>query len=856
MSLEVVDLLDSSEEEGEKKSAPPIDDDSSSSDDDILYAPSFFSQGGSSKSAATSNNNNAANVCKKNDNHENGDGIPKKLTIKEQCGEDQVDGRNTAASKAKTNYYPTFGPQRGTSIKPDDEIIEVGSSSDEDFNPILRAPKATEPPEVSKKGQDEFNDSDDDDCIALDQSKLSSGSFCNNENWCTLQENANSHENVVHSSYKPASPRTKNDAVSQSHLAETSGSDVPLTKQKPISPKNNTFTTTNYTCDSAQSPNTSDFRVHSEDDENTHNNFVEMDKTTRKSADFSFEIHGGFDEVESDSDVDTNPTSTTYQSKHNANTTAQPAFLRDYTHPNRVGVDSDDDSISSVPLFTPRPLKKVKGSKPTKPAVAASAMFASKSGKCLDESSSPEMMTPCAFSPPSNSPLTTFVAKKKVPVPAIPAMPPELIQSIGGKLYPDLKHSFLLALTHHARKARHASYERSIFDSALRSIVVLCLHLNPLRSPEAARRIKGVGGNMYEILKKSTSGPDAKPPFVPKQNKYSCVAGAALVALLELEEENMSGEQYFSMEDLISKVNELLDSRTKAFLNQTIEKYLDPDTLDPNWGQVKKLCYTNSSADFNGPFIKERKKKSACTSGIVFELLDIGREMAVKLREIAKAPPIEHGPLRQLPSDTVDEEFGNVTMSMDLREGGGSGKSLHKMCDHLDTRGVPYVVRELKVADYIWFVGNKLAPVLVERKTADDVAASLHDGRWEKQQRNMRKAQYILGGGEDRKCQICYIIEGNANKRKVHGGNVGRRSWCQSVQDVENAIEELPLLGFSVMRSKGHLDTIGILAKIAADISWKVKNGECSDMQYIIHGPRYSLVLLLILLSLKSSRGD
>lgn len=42
-------------------------------------------------------------------------------------------------------------------------------------------------------------------------------------------------------------------------------------------------------------------------------------------------------------------------------------------------------------------------------------------------------------------------------------------------------------------------------------------------------------------------------------------------------------------------------------------------------------------------------------------------------------------------------------MSMDFREGGGGGKSLHKMCDHLDTRGVPYVVRELKIADYIFF---------------------------------------------------------------------------------------------------------------------------------------------------------
>ena len=65
-----------------------------------------------------------------------------------------------------------------------------------------------------------------------------------------------------------------------------------------------------------------------------------------------------------------------------------------------------------------------------------------------------------------------------------------------------------------------------------------------------------------------------------------------------------------------------------------------------------------------------------------------------------------------------------------------------------------YVVRELKIADYIFFVGEKLAPVLIERKTADDVAGSLHDGRWERQQRSMRKAQYVLGGGSARRCQV------------------------------------------------------------------------------------------------------
>jgi len=77
----------------------------------------------------------------------------------------------------------------------------------------------------------------------------------------------------------------------------------------------------------------------------------------------------------------------------------------------------------------------------------------------------------------------------------------------------------------------------------------------------------------------------------------------------------------------------------------------------------------------------------------------------------------------------------------------------------------------------VFFVGDKLAPVLIERKSIEDVAHSLSDGRWGRQQYNMRKAQYVLGGGAERRCQLCYLIEGDPSLRTVHGGFVGRRSW-------------------------------------------------------------------------------
>ncbi|EJK72719.1 hypothetical protein THAOC_05720, partial [Thalassiosira oceanica] len=363
----------------------------------------------------------------------------------------------------------------------------------------------------------------------------------------------------------------------------------------------------------------------------------------------------------------------------------------------------------------------------------------------------------------------------------------------------------------------------------------------PLRSPEAAKRLKGVGGQYYEVLTKSVKGAGKnKKAFQPAVNKFSSVAAAGLVALLELEAADPPSLGSFSMESLLGKINDLLDPRCNANLNQRVEYYLDANNIDPGWLQIKKLISSNASIDLDLPFIKERKRKDACPSGRMYELTDTGRAMAKRLKLYARTL-VESGPLRQLPDTTVDEEFGMVTMSMDFREGGGGGKSLHRYCDELDryalmprmisscffsltslrpSRGVPYVVRELKVADYIFFIGDKLAPILIERKTAEDVASSLHDGRWERQQRNMRKAQFVLGGGPARRCQICC----DPSKRTVHGGNVGRRNWSQSVDDVENAIGTLPSLGFSVMRSKGHLHTVTILARIVSDVSWRANN--------------------------------
>ena len=69
----------------------------------------------------------------------------------------------------------------------------------------------------------------------------------------------------------------------------------------------------------------------------------------------------------------------------------------------------------------------------------------------------------------------------------------------------------------------------------------------------------------------------------------------------------------------------------------------------------------------------------------------------------------------------------------------------------LDAHCLPYYVRHLNIADYMFLVRgpgcglggqqlparDRVAPVLVERKSVEDVAGSIADGRWQAQQRRM-----------------------------------------------------------------------------------------------------------------------
>ena len=400
-------------------------------------------------------------------------------------------------------------------------------------------------------------------------------------------------------------------------------------------------------------------------------------------------------------------------------------------------------------------------------------------------------------------------------------IPNETLNSIGGKLYPDLRHAFAKRLLRHANHVRRRHYEKDAFDPTVRAIMALSLRPHPVRSAEVCKEIQGIGAVLQEVLKDAVAA-EGSTPYCPPRGKLSAVAPAAILAMRQWADTNPD-EPLCTMEELIRRVNLLLDPKSGAAMTEETTSYLDKNNMDAGWSQIKKLC----SADVHAgreKYLKQRARKGRSTSGVVFEITNEGRELAEQIQTMLDAGPAEPGPLRQLARSEVSSEFKHVTLSVDFREGGGGRFNLHKMCSTLEILGCPFVVRELKIADYVYFVGNKLAPFLVERKSIEDVAHSVADGRWERQQRNMRQAQNVLGG-PDRKCHIGYLIEGDASNVVVHGGKVGRTSWGQSEEDVEKAIDSLSKLGFFIIRSRNHKTSMAKLVALAKEVSWQQENG-------------------------------
>ena len=172
--------------------------------------------------------------------------------------------------------------------------------------------------------------------------------------------------------------------------------------------------------------------------------------------------------------------------------------------------------------------------------------------------------------------------------------------------------------------------------------------------------------------------------------------------------------------------------------------------------------------------------------------------------------------------------MGSQCSGVDLKEGGGGKSVLHTFCNKLDMQKIPYFVGCLSIGDYAFFSKAKdgsmdlLCPILVERKSVQDIAASIKDGRWLSQKRRMYAAQHVFGYG---KCQMVYIIEGNINRQTVTGDYIGARWLEVTVEKLNEEIENLQSEGFEVLRTTSVENSMFELARWAHRVAKEIQMG-------------------------------
>ncbi|KAK3278732.1 hypothetical protein CYMTET_13346 [Cymbomonas tetramitiformis] len=392
----------------------------------------------------------------------------------------------------------------------------------------------------------------------------------------------------------------------------------------------------------------------------------------------------------------------------------------------------------------------------------------------------------------------------------------------------DLRHKYSRGLSTIAQRFTLHHFDRPKFDACVRACVNISLHPEPLRTRDRTLRVvHSVGDRTAEYLSEIHSDRTIKSS-PPEEGVHSSAAPAILVALLRFVEGREAERD--KKDALLCPLGELLQ-RAQAICEQKFLPFDDilNGCLCASWQQITTLQ--------SGGYIKERKRKTlkppyqACRSGIVFELLDRGRQTARRLCASTTADPGARSYLSSsgarhrgaLYANDGGQEGSGLLLLVDEREGGGDRhRNLSRLCTYLKGKGVRFETRELPTGcgDYMWVWRDEagsgkgqaytewVVPRLIERKSDVDVAQSLMDGRWTRQKQAMKWAKQLLARSSG-PCVLQYVVEGDVQKAAhpcacgCGGGGVGgcvRRGYPK-VAEVQCAIDALPREGFEVQRT-------------------------------------------------------
>jgi hypothetical protein len=291
-------------------------------------------------------------------------------------------------------------------------------------------------------------------------------------------------------------------------------------------------------------------------------------------------------------------------------------------------------------------------------------------------------------------------------------------------------------------------------------------------------------------------------------------------------------EYCISLVDLIPEIDFRLRPECPARLGRPkhvdhgAELYLAKSTRSIEFKQIEKLLSLHEVLDGAGA-VEEMAymKKRKIDRRVHYQLTPLGFCKAGVISR--RTFPNAIGHYRSSNLKSVLPKYKGICLAVDLREGGagqaGSRKVLHEMCNRLDMKKIPYITTTLTIGDYCFFSGDLLCPILVERKSIQDVAQSIHDGRWESQKRRMYHGQFVFGYDN---CRIAFIIEGKVEKQLVSNGFIGSAKFKVPKERFDEEIANLRSEGFDVIRTPHRDHSMFDLARWAEACAMDVQKGK------------------------------
>lgn len=300
-----------------------------------------------------------------------------------------------------------------------------------------------------------------------------------------------------------------------------------------------------------------------------------------------------------------------------------------------------------------------------------------------------------------------------------------------AKLYPDVRARLLLSSWKYGRSLTRDSYNRPKLDVIATRVHQLALCNFPIRSLEEwltrgpRQSVTTFRQQITNVREELRRGSWESIKVNAGINKFYSITEACLVALSMSVASMPIESTWVPLSDLIPRIDSLLDPMVPGKLTRRgmedngAGHYLESSTRSIEFLQIKKLEVKLGDC---GPYIKRHRVKGE----VQYELLPEGLTVAEKIR--AREFPAPPGAYRCSKIESlrdVDDDYKTICVGVDYREGGGGTCTLHRMCNTLDIKRVPFFVASLMIGDYVFFTRdhysmgpmNLLCPVLVERKS-------------------------------------------------------------------------------------------------------------------------------------------